>query len=258
MFASCATRSGILSFVYDRAALGCVQDGEVVSLAGALLLELLLAAIGIALNPPAVIAAIVLLSASRGRAVAFSAGWFLGIFASGAAVMVAGDLSHVFEGTSLVAVLVKLVVGGALVVLAYKKWQSHKAAAGEKEMPGWMRTVSDLSAPRAFGAAAAFAAFNPKTLALTIAGVSALLEAPIDLSVQWGLFALFAVLASASVTVPVAFAVLAPRRSADALTAGREWLVDNSSAVAAGVLAVLGAMVLRSGVDSLVWFLTAR
>jgi hypothetical protein len=80
-----------------------------------------------------------------------------------------------------------------------------------------------MSSRRAFLAAAAYASFNPKTLA-------------------------FVVLASLTVTGPVAFAVIAPHRSADSLTAARLWLGDNGSMVTA---AVLGVVLLYSAITGL-------
>jgi hypothetical protein len=47
------------------------------------------------------------------------------------------------------------------------------------------------------------------------------------------------------------FAVLAPRRSAGALAFAERWLGENSSAVAAAVLLVLGLMVLYGGAEGL-------
>lgn len=54
-----------------------------------------------------------------------------------------------------------------------------------------------------------------------------------------------------SVTAPVIGAVLFLRRSARVLTLAERWLGDNSSAVAAAVLLVLGLMVLYSSADGL-------
>ena len=219
---------------------------------GLFIVELLLAALGIAVNPPAVIASIILASASRRRALAFAAGWTVGLFAVGSIVMLAGDAAQPSSGTSPPVLVAKVLVGLALLWLAGAKWRSYRTSASDKELPGWMKRLHDVSAPRAFLAAAAYASLNPKTIAFNAAGVLTILGASLGARREWTALVVFVLLAGMTVTVPVAAAVLAPRRSARVLTLANRWLGQNSSAVAAAVLLVLGLMVLYSGAEGLV------
>jgi len=217
---------------------------------GPILIEVFLAALAIAVNPPAVIAAILLVASSRGRGLAFGGGWVFGLFIVGSILMVAGDAVGQSGGSSVPMLALKVALGITLLVLAGMKWRSHRTS-GEKELPGWMSRLYDLSAPRAFLAAAMYAALNPKTIAFNATGVVTILGASLEVKAEWATLVAFVLLASMSVTVPVAFSLLAPRRSAAVLALAQRWLADNSAVVAAVVLLVLGLMVLYSGVEGL-------
>ena len=217
---------------------------------GPILIEVFLAALAIAVNPPAVIAAILLVASSRGKGLAFGSGWVFGLFMVGSILMVAGDAVGQSGGSYVPMLALKVALGITLLVLAGMKWRSHRTS-GDKELPGWMSRLYDLSAPRAFLAAAMYAALNPKTIAFNAAGVVTILGASLEVKMEWATLVAFVLLASMSVTVPVAFSLLAPRRAAAVLALAQRWLADNSAVVAAVVLLVLGLMVLYSGVEGL-------
>ncbi|MDZ4168724.1 MAG: GAP family protein [Coriobacteriia bacterium] len=220
-------------------------------LTGPLIIELLLAAAGVAFNPPAIIAAIVLASSSRPKAMAFAGGWLAGLLAIGSVVMLVGDAGELLGEPSTLALIAKLVLGAVLVIWALAKWRKQSRASGADETPSWMGSLTGLSPPRAFVVAAAYAFLNPKTLAFVVAGVLTILGASSGVAVEWITLMLFLVLASLSVTLPVAFSVIAPHRSAESLAAARLWLGDNGSMVTAAVLAVLGALLLYSAIAGL-------
>jgi hypothetical protein len=217
---------------------------------GSLLIEVLLASIGIAVNPPAVIAAILLVASSRRKALAFAGGWVFGLFIVGAIVMVAGDAVGQSGASSVPMLVVKVAVGIGLLGLAGMKWRSHRTS-GDKELPGWMSRLYNISAPRAFLAATLYAALNPKTIAFNAAGVVTILGASLAVATEWAALVAFVLLASSSVTVPVVFSLFAPRRSEEVLALAERWLGDYSALVAAAVLLVLGLMVLYSGAEGL-------
>jgi hypothetical protein len=210
-----------------------------------------LAAAGVAFNPPAIIASIVLASSSRPRALAFAGGWLAGLLVIGSAVMLAGDVGELLGGPSMLALAAKLVLGAVLVVWALAKWRKQSKSSEAEEVPGWMSSLTGLSSPRAFLVAAAYASLNPKTLAFVVAGVLTILGASVSVTLEWITLLLFVILASLSVTVPVALAVMAPNHSADSLAAARLWLGDNGSMVTAAVLAVLGVLLVYSAVAGL-------
>jgi len=214
--------------------------------------ELLLAAFGVTVNPPAVITSIVLVASSRHRAVAFAAGWMTGLLLVGSAAMLLGDLMAELSGEpSMVILAAKLVAGIALIALGVSQWLKHRGPSAEKETPAWIRSLDDIAAPRAFLIAAAYAALNPKTVALVIAGALTIIEASLGVAAEWAVLVFFVLIASLTVTVPVAFAFVAPERSAESLVSARRWLSDNGSVLTAAVLGVLGVVLMRSGITGL-------
>ena len=97
--------------------------------------------------------------------------------------------------------------------------------------------------------AAAYALFNPKTVAFVVAGALTIVDASLGAAAEWAALALFVVLASLTVTAPVAFAVLAPQSSAESLVSARRWLSDNGSILTAAVLGVLGVVLVYSAAN---------
>ncbi len=210
-----------------------------------------MAAAGIAFNPPAVIAAIVLASSSRPKALAFAGGWLVGLLVIGSAALLVGDVSELLGGPTMLALVAKLILGAALVIWATVKWRKRSQSSGADEVPGWMSSLTGLSSPRAFVVAAAYASLNPKSLAFVVAGVLTILGASLGMAAEWVMLLLFVVIASLSVTAPVALTVLAPRRFAGPLASAELWLSRNASTITAAILGVLGALLLYSAAEGL-------
>jgi len=221
-------------------------------LSGALLIEVLVAAVGVALNPPAIVAVLVLVSSSRSKAFAFAGGWLSGLALAACLAMLLEDAIGHLGGPSMLASVVKIAIGVALLVLAFVQWRKHAASAGTADTPSWMDSITGLSAPRVFLAAGAYAALNPKTLAFVVAGTLAILEAISGMAAQLLAAVVFAVIASLSVTAPVALVALAPGRFENALDGAVEWLGANGSLVTAGLLGVIGVILIYSGASGLV------
>ena len=217
------------------------------------LAELVPFAVGIALNPPAVVAVILMLSSAHPsrNALSFVAGWMTGLLVVGAVVLALGDAAAALGGPSAIGLVVKLALGVALVWLAFRQWRSHKQASGEKEMPGWMRSLDGFTGVKSFATAALFAGLNPKSLALNIAGVLVIVEAGLPVATQVIALVLFVVMASVTVAAPVVYHFVAPERSARALERAKDWLIANNAAVTSAVLLVLGIALLLSGVQGL-------
>jgi threonine/homoserine/homoserine lactone efflux protein len=218
------------------------------------LFELLPAALAIALNPPAVVAIILMLSSSHAerKALSFLAGWMVGLFLVGAVVLFAGELAGSWRAPERLTLVIQLVLGVALIAFAVKQWRDHRSAAPSEEMPGWMRPIVGFSTMKAFGAAAAFAAFNPKTLALNVAGLMVIVDAGLPTAHEWVTLVIFVVLSSITVAAPIVYHLVAPRNSQAILELSKNWLIVNSAVVTAAVLVFLGLMLLGTGVRTLI------
>jgi hypothetical protein len=99
--------------------------------------------------------------------------------------------------------------------------------------------------------AAAYASFNPKTMAFIVAGALTIIDIPIGVAAEWTVLVLFVLLSSLTVAAPVAYAALAPQRSRESLSSARRWLGNNGAVLTAAVLGVLGAALLYSAATGL-------
>jgi hypothetical protein len=231
--------------------------------------ELLPAAVGIALNPPAVVAVILMLSASRKKAAAFVLGWMAGLLVVGAGVLLLGDAGQAAGSPSTIGLVLKLVLGLALLGVAAWQWRRRPSAAEGDEaegtgaegdevegdtdaMPKWMRSLAGFSTGKSFATAALFAGLNPKTLALNVAGAVVIVEASLSVPAQAVALVLFVVVASLTVIAPLLYHVLAPGQAERRLASAQRWLVANNKAITATVLLLLGIMLVASGVQGLV------
>ncbi|MCF7961529.1 MAG: GAP family protein [Pirellula sp.] len=218
------------------------------------LFELLAASLAIALNPPAVVAVILMLSSSHAerKALSFLAGWMMGLFLVGAIALFAGELSGNWGPPERLTLIIQLVLGVVLIAFAVKKWRDHRAAAPSEEMPSWMRPIVGFSSAQAFGVAAAFAAFNPKTLAINVASVTLIVDAGLPTAGEWVALVLFVVVSSTTVAAPILYHFVAPRNSQAVLESLKNWLIVNNATVTAAMLVFLGVVLLWAGGKTLI------
>lgn len=219
---------------------------------GALLGELLPLAVGVAISPIPIIAAILmLLSSNAGRAsLGFAAGWVAGIVAVtavAAAVAQAGDGRHAGESTSPVIAWVKIALGIVLVLLAIRQWRGR----GDGAEPGWMKAVDQLGTVKAAGLGAALAAANPKNLVLGLAagatiGGSGQSSGTVIIAVV-----VFTLIATSTVLGPVLAYTVAGDRMRATLDNLKSWLQTYNAQVMAVVLLVLGAGLAGKGLAGL-------
>lgn len=215
---------------------------------GTVLGELLPLAVGVAISPIPVVAAIlIILSAGAGRVgPGFALGWVLGIIvATTVFVLLSGALSGSEDKEPSSAVgWIKIVLGIVLLGLAATQWR----ARSNSETPGWMRAIDTLSPLGAVGLGAMLAAVNPKNLLLCISAGVAIGTGSLGAGQQVVAVIVFTVLAAASVLVVVVGYLLAADRLRGPLDGARQWLQDNNHVVMAIVLLVMGAVVLGKGI----------
>lgn len=216
-----------------------------------LLAELVPLAIGIALNPPAVMAVVMLLSGTGSRRVAyaFTAGWLAGLVAIGMTVLLAENVGGMSGEPTVFGAMVKSVLGLVLVLLALKQWREARSTT-EPKVPGWMRSLTELSASRAFVSAGLFAALNPKTLAFNAAAAISIAEHTDSPAEQFALVLAFTLLGSITLIAPLAIALVAPTWSTVRLASLEEWLTANGGIVTAAIILVIGAVLFISGAQT--------
>lgn len=218
---------------------------------GTLIGDLLPLAVGVAISPIPIVAAIlIILSAAAARAgTGFAIGWLLGIVVVTTIFVL---LSSALSGSAdrepgSVVAWIKVVLGIVLIGLAAAQWRSR----ADSEVPGWMRAIDTLSAARALGLGAMLSAVNPKNLLLCISAGVAIGTSAVSAGQQVVAVVVFTVIAAAGVLLVVVGYLVAADRLRAPLDHTRRWLQDNNHIVMAIVLLVMGAVVLGKGIGGL-------
>ncbi|QNJ90773.1 GAP family protein [Mycolicibacterium fluoranthenivorans] len=201
-------------------------------------------ALVIAVSPASVVPAILMLHTPRPLAAgwAFAVGWMLSVAATTwIFVEVAGQLPDadgppppwIRPATMMLAVI--LILAG--LVTWMRRGRSERA-------PVWLRTLDLVTAPRALAAAPVLAAVNPKVLsACAAAGFSIGATTQTRLA-QWGDVTGFALLASATVIVPVLSYAIWREHMSEPLRRLRVALERHNATILAVVLVAVGLMLL--------------
>jgi Sap, sulfolipid-1-addressing protein len=212
-------------------------------------------AVGVAISPIPVIALILMLFSKRARSngPAFAGGWLLGIAVVGAIVLAVSGAVGVSSGgaPSTAASVVQLVLGLLLLLMAAGQWRRRPAPGEEAATPKWMEGIEEFTPGRAAGVGAVLSGANPKNLLLIVGASVTIAEAGLSGGQTAIAFAVFAVLASLTVLVPVLAYLLLGERAARVLDQLKTWLSHNNAAVMAVLLLVFGAVLLGKGIGGL-------
>jgi threonine/homoserine/homoserine lactone efflux protein len=216
--------------------------------------EVLPLAIGIAISPIPIIAAILMLLSPRakGTSVGFLIGWVAGVVV---AVVVFTLLSSVLPaqsegGSSPVAGVIKIVLGALLLLLAIRQWRSRPKAGETAELPKWMSAIDSMTPGKALGLGFLLAAVNPKNLLMAASAGVAIGGAGLTIGQIVPVVIIFTVIACCTVLVPVVGYLVASDRMAAPLRSLREWLGAHNAAIMAVLLLVIGVSVIGKGLAS--------
>ncbi|BCI51257.1 membrane protein [Mycolicibacterium litorale] len=216
---------------------------------GSVLTELIPLALVIALSPLSVIPAVLMLQTPRPRptALAFMAGWLIGLGALTAIfVAVSGALGG-FDKPPSWASWLRIVVGAALIVFGLVRFARRKASAHQ---PKWLRNMTTLGPGKAAGTAAALTVANPKVLFICVAAGLAIGSAGLGTAV-WAAVVYFAVVAGCTVAVPILAYAVSGDRLDPALARLKDWMERNHATLMAVILVVIGVLVLYKGIHAL-------
>ncbi|WP_170857429.1 MULTISPECIES: GAP family protein [unclassified Leifsonia] len=216
--------------------------------------QILPLALGIAISPIPIIAAILMLLSptARGSSVGFLIGWLLGIVVAVVVFILLSSLipekdpnaSQPITGT------IELVLGLLLLLLALRQWRSRPRGGDEPALPAWMGAIDSMTAARALVLGFLLAAVNPKNLLLAVAAGAVISSAGLDFGAAAGVVAIYTVVAALSVGIPIVAYLVAAEQMRAPLAALREWLVHNNATVMAVMLLIFGVQLIGKGIAS--------
>lgn len=217
--------------------------------------DVLALAAAVALSPFPIIAIILLLTASQGRArgVLFATGALVGVFALGALTLALADPARAAargEPATWVGWL-KLALALVLFLVVLQQWRGRPQAGAHETTPRWMSALDTLAPVKIFGLGAVLLAFSPKDIPLIIACGTTIAATGVPVAQQVAVLAVFTVIASLGVLAPLGLYLGAGKRAAGILERWKNWAVANHTTVTAVIFSVIGLKLLGDGIGIL-------
>jgi hypothetical protein len=204
-----------------------------------------------AVSPLTIIPAVLVLHAPRPRpsGLAFLGGWVFGL-ALQTALFVAGSgaLGGMHKSPPTWASWLRVVLGSALILFGIYRWLTRHRST---ESPKWMRSFETISPRRAAITGLVLTVVRVEVLALSLAAGLAIGTGRLDdVDEFWaGLF--YVSLSASTVALPILAYAAAGHRLDNFLERLKEWMEKNNAALLAGILVLIGLMVLHNGIRAL-------
>jgi hypothetical protein len=212
---------------------------------GSVIGQVLPFAIAIALSPFPIIGLILILFTKQARtnSLVFTLGWIVGLAVVAAIIWALFSTGRITAGSDSAesgASLITLLLGLALLFLAWRQWQSRPKPGEPVKTPKWMATTDSITTPGAFGLGFLLSGVNPKNLILNIGAALTIAQAPLDSTETLIVVIIYLLLASVSVIALVVYYQVAGAGAENTLNDLRAWLIQNNTAVMAVLLLVFG------------------
>lgn len=209
-------------------------------------------ALGIAISPVAIMAAIMMLLSvkAKQKGASFLSGWVIGVLLMLAITTLFGGFLPASDtrGPHFVGSILQIVIGGAMLLLAWRQWNGQLKPVEERKLPKWMDRVEETGSAKAIWLGFYLAAADPKNWLLAAsAGISISSSPNIITRTFCGL--IFVGIAVAAVAFPVIYSMSAPDKLSGILHDIRGWLLTHNAAVLTAVMVVLGADIIGMGIS---------
>jgi threonine/homoserine/homoserine lactone efflux protein len=213
-------------------------------------------AVGVALSPLPIVAVILMLFSAKARTngLAFMAGWVIGLAVVVAVVLAAAGpaaMAGTEDDPSAASGLIHLLLGIALLALAYQQWYQRPKEGETPALPKWMQSIDNVSPVMALGLGAFLSGLNPKNLIFDISAGTSIAQADLPAGQAILAAAIFIILASVSVAGPVIWYLTAQEQALRTLDGVRGWLERNNTTVMMVLLGVLGVSQVGTGLSTL-------
>jgi hypothetical protein len=215
-------------------------------------------AVGVALSPVPIIAVVLMLTTrrARGNGVAFVLGWLVGLAVVGAIVLaIFGPTGASSSGSPATWVSwVKIALGVSLLFVAVRQFRSRPkpdTSATEVALPTWMGRIDTLRPPAALGLAAVLVAANPKNLMLAISGAATIAATGISGAEQAVAYAIFAVVGTIGVAIPVGIYFAGGSKSEKTLGGLKDWMAAHNTVIMSVLCLIIGVKLIGDAIGAL-------
>lgn len=211
-------------------------------------------ALGVAISPIPIIAAILMLLSPKARvtSVGFLLGWVVGITVAVTAFTLLSSAlpEQDADGSKPTQGIVQLVLAVLLFLVAMRQWRGRPKAGAAAELPKWMQAIDKVTFPVAVGLGFLLSALNPKNLILAAGAGVDIASASLDQGESIAVIALFVVVAASTVAVPVIAYLVAADKLHGPLDALRVWLERENAVIMTVLLLVIGVAMLGKAVGN--------
>jgi len=211
--------------------------------------------VGVALSPVPIIAVVLMLGTPRARSngPAFLLGWVLGLAVVGTIVLVAAGGAGANEDAEPATWVdwLKIVLGVLLLLVAVRQWRGRPRGGDEAELPKWMRTIDTFTPGRSLAIASVLSGINPKNLLLTAGAAATIAQTGADTADQAVALAVFVLVGTLGVGVPVAIYFILGKRAKKLLDELKLWMGAHNAAIMTVLCLVIGAKLLGDGISGL-------
>ena len=209
-------------------------------------------ALVVGLSPLPILPILLVLMTPRARpnSSAFLGAWFVALTALVlGAVLLAGVRDPAPPDDQSIG-WIQVVTGIAFLAMALVKWLRRPAPGDVKDPPKWMSALEAYTPRQSAGLGAVLAVGNPKNLVMALAAGVEIAALTASMGTAMAGVGAFVVVGSIGVATPVVAHRLLGDRAPAVLGGWKFWLEANSTALAVGVLVVLGVMVLAAGLSA--------
>ncbi|MFI6830031.1 GAP family protein [Kribbella sp. NPDC050241] len=221
---------------------------------GGVIGDILPLALGVAISPVPIIAAILMLLSPNAKttSIGFLIGWIAGIVVAVVAFTLLSSLLSEgdSDASSPVKGTIQLALGVLLILLAARQWRARPRGQVEPELPKWMSAIDTLTTVKGLGLGFLLSALNPKNLIMAAGAGIAIGGGNLGTGETVVVILVFTAIAASTVAVPVIGYLVAADRLAEPLEALRGWLVRENTVVMAILLLVIGVVMIGKGIGS--------
>lgn len=214
-------------------------------------LHLLPLALALAFSTVPILAALVILLSPNGprSALPFLVGWVIGMFA---VVLLATLLAQTVPKARLprrqqeTIGTLEIIVGVGIILIGVFTLLRQRRRA-EETIPKWLKSIEKIGPWSSFGLALLLN-IRPKSLLLAIASGLALRADTNDPGEALLAIAIYTLIGSSTVTIPIIAYIASPKKVQPRLADGREWLVRNGEVITSVILMFVGAIIIAVGI----------
>ena len=222
---------------------------------GAAIGQILPLAVGVALSPLPIIAVILMLVTARARVngPAFIVGWLVGLAVVGAIVLAIAGPAGASSGGQPAAWLsiLKILLGLGFLSISLRQWRGRPHGDEEPPTPKWMGAIEAFTPVKALGAGVVLSGLNPKNLLLAVSAAASIAATGLSGGQQAVAYAVFAILGSVGVAIPVVIYFGMGERAGPLLDKLKQWMAHNNAVIMAVLMLVIGAKLIGDGLSAL-------